>query len=100
MKLYSMMIRFRLCAAVSGFTSSKPPKRNKPEIPRIRTKELIILDEPTDGFSTEQLDKVRDVLRALDMKQTIIVSHEPKMESYVDSILRINKIDNVSRVIS
>ncbi|AJF61800.1 TPA: SMC family ATPase [Candidatus Woesearchaeota archaeon] len=69
-------------------------------IPRIRTKELIILDEPTDGFSTEQLDKVRDVLRALDMKQTIIVSHEPKMESYVDSILRINKIDNVSRVIS
>ncbi|MEK6917229.1 MAG: hypothetical protein AABW92_05810, partial [Nanoarchaeota archaeon] len=69
-------------------------------IPRIKTKDLIILDEPTDGFSTEQLDKVRDVLRALNMKQTIIVSHEPKMESFVNNIIRISKIDNISKVIS
>ena len=27
----------------------------------IKTKGLVILDEPTDGFSQEQLDKMRDV---------------------------------------
>ena len=65
-------------------------------IPVIKTKDLIILDEPTDGFSTEQLDRVRDVLEQLNMKQTIIVSHEPKMESYVQNIVRISKTDNIS----
>ena len=64
----------------------------------IKTKDLIILDEPTDGFSTEQLDRVRDVLAQLNMKQTIIVSHEPKMESYVENIIRISKTDNLSRI--
>jgi DNA repair protein SbcC/Rad50 len=64
----------------------------------VRTKDLIILDEPTDGFSTEQLDRVRDVLLELNMRQTIIVSHEPKMESYVENIIRIVKADNISKV--
>lgn len=66
-------------------------------IPSIKTKDLIILDEPTDGFSSEQLDKVRDVLHELDMMQTIIVSHEPKMESMVQNIIRITKSDNTSK---
>jgi len=67
-------------------------------ITMIKTKELIILDEPTDGFSTEQLDKVRDVLNELNMKQTIIVSHEPKLESFVQNIIRVVKTDNISKV--
>ncbi|MFH2020527.1 MAG: SMC family ATPase [archaeon] len=67
-------------------------------IPSIKTRDLIILDEPTDGFSTEQLDKVRDILLELDMKQTIIVSHEAKMESYVDKVIKISKSDGVSKV--
>ena len=67
-------------------------------IQNIQTKDLIILDEPTDGFSTEQLDKVRDILQELNMKQTIIVSHEAKMESYVENIIRVNKSDGVSSV--
>ena len=33
----------------------------------IKTKDIIMLDEPTDGFSSEQLDKVRDVLEQLNM---------------------------------
>ncbi|RLE38522.1 hypothetical protein DRJ17_03710 [Candidatus Woesearchaeota archaeon] len=65
----------------------------------IKTKDLIILDEPTDGFSTEQLDKVRDVLEELSIKQVVIVSHEPKIESFVDHTIRIVKTDHVSRVI-
>jgi len=64
----------------------------------IRTKGLIILDEPTEGFSSEQLEKVRDVLNQANMKQTIIVSHEAKMESFVDHIIRISKQGHISKV--
>lgn len=58
---------------------------------RIRTKDIIILDEPTDGFSSEQLDKMRDVLHELKATQIILVSHEAKIESFVDSIIRFRK---------
>ncbi|MDP3989692.1 MAG: SMC family ATPase [archaeon] len=64
----------------------------------IKTKDILILDEPTDGFSTEQLDKVRDVLDRLNLKQTIIVSHENKIESFVDNIIRIRKEGHVTIV--
>ena len=66
---------------------------------RIKTRDLIILDEPTDGFSNEQLDKVRDVLEQLNMKQVIIVSHESKVESFVNSVVRIEKREHVSCVV-
>ena len=65
----------------------------------IKTRDLIILDEPTDGFSSEQLDKVRDVLEQIGTKQTIIVSHESKIESFVDNVVKINKNEHVSGVI-
>ncbi|MBU0615108.1 MAG: hypothetical protein KJ601_03365 [Nanoarchaeota archaeon] len=68
-------------------------------ISNIRTKDLIILDEPTDGFSTEQLDKIRDVLEELDMKQVIMVSHENKIESFVDNVIRLGKNEHVSNII-
>ena len=64
----------------------------------IRTRDLIILDEPTDGFSVDQLDKIRDVLEQLGIPQTMIVSHEPKIESYVENIIRIYKEGGVSRI--
>lgn len=64
----------------------------------IRTRDLIILDEPTEGFSTEQLDRVREVLTQTNVKQTIIVSHEAKMESFVDHIIKIRKEGHESRV--
>lgn len=66
----------------------------------IKTRDLIILDEPTDGFSSEQLDKVKLVLDELNLKQIIIVSHEPKIESFVDSVLKFDKKEHVSKVIS
>jgi exonuclease SbcC len=65
----------------------------------IHTRDLIILDEPTDGFSARQLDKVREVLDELKMRQIILVSHESKIESFVDHVLRIEKIGHVSRVL-
>ena len=63
----------------------------------IKTKDILMLDEPTDGFSSEQLDKVRDVLDQLGMKQVVIVSHESKIESFVDNVVRIGKEEHVSR---
>ena len=68
-------------------------------ITNIKMKDIIILDEPTDGFSTEQLDRVRDVIDQLNLKQTIIVSHESKIEGFVDNIIKIVKENQVSKVL-
>lgn len=62
----------------------------------VNTKDLIILDEPTDGFSSEQLERMKNVLDELNMKQIIIVSHEDKIESFVDSVIRFEKKEHVS----
>ena len=67
-------------------------------IQNIKTKDLLILDEPTDGFSEEQLDKVREVLEKLQLRQTIIVSHESKIESFVRQTIRLKKEGDVSLV--
>ncbi len=64
----------------------------------VNTRDIIILDEPTEGFSAEQLDRVREVLNELGLKQVIIVSHETKVESFVDHVLRIEKVGHVSSV--
>lgn len=69
-------------------------------ISTISTRDLIILDEPTDGFSSEQIDKMRNLLGELSIGQVIIVSHEPKIESFVDNVLRLNKVEHVSMVLS
>lgn len=66
---------------------------------RIMTKDIIMLDEPTDGFSSDQLEKVRDVLDELNVKQAVIVSHEPKIESFVDHVIRIRKQEHKSEVV-
>ncbi|GIU69691.1 MAG: double-stranded DNA repair protein Rad50 [Candidatus Woesearchaeota archaeon] len=67
-------------------------------INNIKTKDLLILDEPTDGFSSEQLDRMKDVFEALNVKQLIIVSHEAKMESYAENIIKIHKNNHTSTV--
>ncbi|MBU5678856.1 MAG: AAA family ATPase [Candidatus Aenigmatarchaeota archaeon] len=59
---------------------------------------LLILDEPTDGFSKEQIFKLRDILNELKCDQVIIVSHEKELESFVDNIFYVEKIANVSQI--
>ncbi|MEM3074509.1 MAG: AAA family ATPase [Candidatus Pacearchaeota archaeon] len=66
----------------------------------IKTKGIVILDEPTEGFSQQQLDKMRDVLKQLDVNQLIIVSHDQKMESFVDHIIKLKKDNLTTKVIS
>jgi exonuclease SbcC len=58
---------------------------------------LLILDEPTDGFSKDQIGKIGDLLKELDLEQAIIVSHERELEGAVDHIFRVSKEDGRSR---
>jgi len=60
---------------------------------------LLILDEPTDGFSAEQLSKVRDVLREVGAPQLIMVSHERELEGFADHLFRVVKENGASRVV-
>ncbi len=66
---------------------------------KIKTRDIVILDEPTDGFSEQQLDKMRDVLHELNINQLIIVSHEQKMEGFVENLIRFKKVDGVSKMV-
>jgi len=59
---------------------------------------LLILDEPTDGFSREQLFKVRDILNEIKCPQVILVSHEKELESFADHIFKVIKTNGVSKV--
>ena len=65
----------------------------------INTKGLLILDEPTDGFSSEQLDKVKDLINELEMEQIVLVSHETSVESFVDNIVRLEKQDHSTQIV-
>lgn len=64
---------------------------------KIKTRGFVILDEPTDGFSDVQLDKMRDVLQQLNVAQLIIVSHEQKIEGFVENVIRFKKEGGISR---
>ncbi|MFH0835908.1 MAG: AAA family ATPase [Candidatus Micrarchaeota archaeon] len=59
---------------------------------------LLILDEPTDGFSKEQLHRLRDVLNEVDVKQVLLVSHERELESFADRVFHVSKQGSVSAV--
>jgi exonuclease SbcC len=59
---------------------------------------LLILDEPTDGFSKEQLYKVREILDELKCPQIVLVSHENELESFANHIIRIEKTAGLSKI--
>ena len=80
----ALAYRFALNSTVNEALSSRP--------------ELVILDEPTDGFSKEQIYKMRGLLEELDSRQVILVSHETELESMADHIFRVEKRDGTSTV--
>lgn len=63
----------------------------------IKTKGIVILDEPTDGFSLEQIKKMRDIFEELKTEQLIIVSHEEQIEGFVNEVIRVKK-DGTSQI--
>ena len=64
----------------------------------IKTRDLLILDEPTDGFSQEQLDRLKILMEEIKIPQVIIVSHEPQIESFVDNIIRLEKSGHETKI--
>ena len=59
---------------------------------------LLILDEPTDGFSKAQLQKVKTLFDQLKSQQIILVSHEKDLESYVDNVFHVSKSNGQSMI--
>jgi len=59
---------------------------------------LLILDEPTDGFSKNQLGKIREILDELKSEQIVLVSHEKELETYVDNILYVSRENGISKI--
>ena len=59
---------------------------------------LLILDEPTDGFSKNQLNKIKILFEKLQTKQIILVSHERELESHVEHIFNVVKENGVSNI--
>ena len=60
---------------------------------------LLILDEPTDGFSDSQLHKMKEVLDEMRSEQTILVSHDRELETFADSVFDVSKESGESRVV-
>jgi exonuclease SbcC len=65
----------------------------------IKTRDIIILDEPTEGFSEVQIDKIRDIFQELNVAQLIVVSHEQKIEGFVDNVMKIRKAGSISSIL-
>jgi len=60
--------------------------------------ETLILDEPTDGFSSEQMIRMGELFEELHLPQVIVVSHETQLMSIADRSLRVRKEDGRSIV--
>ena len=58
--------------------------------------DTILLDEPTDGFSPEQVIRMGELLEELALPQVILVSHESQLAAIADRVVRVQKIDGRS----
>jgi len=65
---------------------------------KLKTNDLLILDEPTDGFSSAQIEKLRDVLSELAVKQLILVSHETEVEDFVEHVIHFRKEQGTTKI--
>ena len=64
----------------------------------VKTKDLLILDEPTDGFSQEQINKMQEIFEKLNTAQMIIISHERNLDSFVTDIFNFEKENHITKV--
>jgi len=60
--------------------------------------DTILLDEPTDGFSPEQVVRMGELLNELDLPQVILVSHEDALSGIADRVVRVVKVDGASQL--
>lgn len=59
---------------------------------------LLLLDEPTDGFSREQLIRMGGVLQDLEADQIVIVSHDRELRAFSNHVYVVHKVGGASQV--
>jgi exonuclease SbcC len=59
---------------------------------------LLMLDEPTDGFSREQVVRMGGVLRDLGADQVVIVSHDRELRAFANHVYVVHKSGGASQV--
>ena len=64
----------------------------------VKTKDLLILDEPTDGFSQQQVNKMQELFDSLNTPQLIIISHDRALDSFVTDIYNFEKKNHETKV--
>ncbi|MFX0060458.1 MAG: hypothetical protein ACFE8J_19340, partial [Candidatus Heimdallarchaeota archaeon] len=65
----------------------------------VKTKDLLILDEPTDGFSQQQVNRMQEIFNTLNTSQMIIISHERVLDSFVTDIFTFKKRNHQTYVV-
>jgi DNA repair protein SbcC/Rad50 len=60
--------------------------------------DFLVLDEPSDGFSENQINKLSNILKTSNSKQIIIVSHDEKLEAISHHTIFIEKIGGNSQI--
>lgn len=60
--------------------------------------DYIILDEPTDGFSQNQIQKFASILQNSDFKQIFLVSHDSNLLSSGEYVYTIEKENHTSTI--
>jgi DNA repair protein SbcC/Rad50 len=60
----------------------------------------VILDEPTDGFSPEQVQRMGELIAELGGPQVILVSHEAALAGVADRVIRVRKTDGLSELLA
>ena len=65
----------------------------------VKTKDLIILDEPTDGFSQQQVNRMQEIFDTLNTAQMIIISHERTLDSFITDIFTFKKENHLTKVV-
>jgi len=65
----------------------------------VKTKDLLILDEPTDGFSQQQVNRMQEIFDNLNTAQMIIISHEKTLDSFITDIFMFKKGNHQTNVV-
>jgi DNA repair protein SbcC/Rad50 len=60
--------------------------------------DTLLLDEPTDGFSPEQVIRMGELLEEIALPQLVIVSHEAQLAAIADRVVRVEKHGGRSRL--
>ena len=60
--------------------------------------DTVVLDEPTDGFSPEQVVRMGELLRELPWGQVVVVTHEAGLAGIADASVRVRKDGGASRL--